>query len=51
MRFPLIRHVRAIASKLEHCEGDAIDLDRTKELLSELEPILARIEVQTYWRK
>ena len=52
MKLPLIGRLRALVATLDICDrGDAIDLERARELLTELEPILARLEVQNFIRR
>jgi hypothetical protein len=51
LKFPLISKLKAIASLVESCDGDAIDLREAKRLLGELEPLLARIEMMNFSKK
>jgi hypothetical protein len=52
LKLPLISKLRAIVATLEACDrGDAIDLMRAGELLKELEPILARLEVINFIKR
>jgi hypothetical protein len=52
LKLPLIGKLRAIVATLETCDrGDAIDIERARELLKELEPILARLEIFNFIKR
>ena len=47
----LIQSLKRLRSQVSVCSGDAIDLEEADRLFSELESVVARIEMITYRRE
>jgi hypothetical protein len=47
----LIRSLKRLENQVSVCSGDAIDLQEASKLFSELESVLARIEIQNFSKK